>query len=139
MQVNFKHGRAMLVRVPFASHSALNFLRCMAWTASPSLPETFEPLSCVQESCHRHIFACTLDSAEAANQLHSLADEERFLSSERVSYVGEAVSVRRDLIASKVFAAWRKVGQACVGNIIDHVGEHLAVVRTDPRRFLLPK
>ena len=47
--------------------------------------------------------------------------------------------MRRNLIASKLAAAWPKVGCAAVCNIVDFIDPHLCDAIADPRRCLLPE
>jgi hypothetical protein len=66
-------------------------------------------------------------------------EQQKFLLSKRVSYGGEVVSVRRELIAEKVIAAWPKIGEACVCPIISFVDEHLRDELLNPDGVLLPR
>ena len=53
-------------------------------------------------------------------------------------YLGEAVSVRRQLICSKVLPAWLKSGEACILAVEDFITEEPKGDLTNPKRCLLP-
>ena len=57
----------------------------------------------------------------------------------RVSYAGEAVSVKRTLKAPKVIALWPEPGEACVCSIVDFVDEELRDDLVAPNKCLLPE
>ena len=59
--------------------------------------------------------------------------------SRKVSYAGDMVSVKRDLVASKVLPAWPKVRNACVVSIHGVVGTQLKADLDDPDHCLLPQ
>ena len=61
------------------------------------------------------------------------------LLEKRLSYTGDMFSVRRDIIAEKVIAAWPKIGEAAVCPIIDFVDEHLPDAVRVPSSCLLPE
>ena len=68
------------------------------------------------------------------------ASAERSLLLERkLSYSGELVSVRHELVASKVIPCWPKVGEAAVCPIVDFVDEHLVDDLANPLGCLLPE
>ena len=60
-------------------------------------------------------------------------------TSRKVSYAGDVVSVKRDLIVSKVVPAWPKVGKACVASIREVVDSQLVADLDDPDHCLLPQ
>ena len=57
----------------------------------------------------------------------------------KFSYGGVAVSVRRELVASKVIPVWPAVGNACVLPIYDMVDNDLQDILLDPDGVLLPE
>ena len=57
----------------------------------------------------------------------------------KVSYQGEAVSVRRNLEWQKVIPPWLAVGKAAVHPILDSLDPSLRSVYADPRACLLPR
>ena len=90
---------------------SLNCWHGVGWTKHPIHPEPVAQLSVIQTHCLMHIFrACTLFLAHSVEQFSRLEQQE-FLLSKRVSYGGEVASVRRELVASKVIAAWSKLGR----------------------------
>ena len=65
------------------------------------------------------------------------ADFYKDLSERRVNYAGEAVSVRRELIAELVVPVWPAVGSACVCDILNFVDPHLVQDLKNPEACLL--
>ncbi len=69
----------------------------------------------------------------------NLEAERKEVVARRMGYGGDGVSVRRNLVAAKVIAAWPQVGQACVCHIVDYIDEHLQDFILDPSKCLLPE
>lgn len=68
----------------------------------------------------------------------SLNTAQAELASRPMSYVGEAVSVRRPIISSKVIGVWPVIGEAAVCPIVDHIDPQLAAELANPRGCLRP-
>ena len=56
-----------------------------------------------------------------------------------VNYSGEVVSVRRQIVCSKVLPAWPKAGEACILPVEDFITEELKDDLMNPRRCLIPE
>jgi len=69
----------------------------------------------------------------------SLSEQLSSLRDRASDYGGGTVSVRRELIASKVIPAWPKVGKACVVPIQGLVDEELRAELEAPDSILLPE
>ncbi len=100
-------------------------LHGVGWTKHTIRPEPVTQLSVIQTHCLMHIFSVCTFFLQHSVEPFSRLEQQEFLLSKRVSYGGEVVSVRRELVASKVIAAWPKVGEAWVCPILSYVDEHL--------------
>ena len=70
--------------------------------------------------------------------LFSFSSIKSDLSSRRMSYAGEVVSVRRRLRHELVEPVWPKIGDAAVCPIINFIDPHVAQELEDPRSCLRP-
>lgn len=74
----------------------------------------FDPLSEARELTLRKICSSCRDVMRADPVPFSLEEEQRHLNERRVPNGGDTVSVRRDLQADLVVAAWPTIGEACL-------------------------
>jgi hypothetical protein len=119
--------------------AALNCLYVVGLGPSPIIPQFFPCLSDAQKRTLMHLFLSCIRFLDDSCCPFSLKEEQTSLLEKRFSYSGDMVSVRRKLVAEKVFAAWPAVGFACVCPIINFVDEHLRDLLLDPRGSLLPE
>ena len=118
--------------------SAVNFLFCAGGSKYPILPKTLGPLSPAQKEFLQRIFAA-INPDDFPVEVYDLKEQIKSCTSKKVSYAGDMVSVKRDLIASKVVPAWPKVGKACVASIREVVDSQLVADLDDPDHCLLPQ
>ena len=128
-----------LVSLALAVLAAQNFLIGVGWTLKPIVPEAFYPLSVAQEQALGNILSAVIDTLSIPVVPFNIKDERKFLKQRRISYGGEVVSVRRDIIADKVFAAWPKEGEAAVCNILQFLDQHLVDDLSEPKSCLIPQ
>ena len=76
-----------------------------------------------------------MDRAEPAPSFSDVVSD---LKQRKVDYNGNMVSVRRNLIASKVLPAWPQVGKAASVDVMSFLRGELAQDMSDPKRCLLP-
>jgi hypothetical protein len=119
--------------------AGLNCLYSVGMGENPVLPNIFGELSDAQKHSLYHIFHSCIESVCASGAPFSLQEHQRSLLEMRFTYSGDMVSVRRDLVASKVIAAWPAIGAACVCPIIEYVDEHLRDEMLNPLACLLPE
>ena len=99
----------------------------------------FQPLSSAQKAVLAHLFAAAQRSLETNEVPFEPFAERALLLERKLSSAGEQVSVKLNLVAEKVIAAWPKIGEVAVCPILDFVDEHLADDLRDPFRCLLPQ
>ena len=118
--------------------SALNFLFCAGWTDHPLIPRSLGPLLPAQQEFLRRIFH-SVNFSDFSDDPFSFKAAAAECTSRKISYSGDMVSVKRDLIADKVIPAWPKVGKACVVSMHDVVDSQLAADLENPEHCLLPE
>ena len=107
------------------------------------LPESCRPLSARQVIFLEHMWSVIEEFYGIPPAPFGLAETVRDLSSRRVSYGGEVVSVRRRILCDKVVPVWPPIGQAAEDTMPErsvdevHLGAWLAIAR-DPRWDQLP-
>ena len=87
------------------------------------------------------LFDIPLEDLGAAFMLEdaNVADVDlKELEERKISYGGGVLSVRRDLIASKVISVWPKIGEACVCPTVGFIDGHLRDFALGPYSCLLP-
>jgi hypothetical protein len=129
----------LVVELVLGIISALNFLYVAGWTDCPIFPSSFARLTLGQTRALDHFLQASCNFLDVPAAPFVLAAERKELTQRRLGYGGDGVSVRRDLDAIKVIAAWPKVGEACVCPIIDFIDEHLKALVADPHQCLLPE
>ena len=92
----------------------LNFLYCAGWSTNPIVPESLGPVNADQAHTLLNIFKAAANFACVETTTLELSKEQQCLHERRISYTGESVSVRQDLVAELVIPAWPKIGCACV-------------------------
>ena len=118
--------------------SALNFLFCAGWTDHPLIPRSLGPLLPAQQEFLRRI-SHSVNFSDFSDDPFSFKAAAAECTSRKISYSGDMVSVKRDLIADKVIPAWPKVGKACVVSMHDVVDSQLAADLENPEHCLLPE
>ena len=96
-------------------------------------------LTTVQKHSLRHIWDTVLEISEFEDFEVSIGEFKIELMSKIVNYSGEVVSVRRQLICSKVLLAWPKSGEACILAVEAFIIEELMDDLMNPKRCLLPE
>ncbi len=119
--------------------TATNFLYLAGWTSSPLFPEPFKALSLAQVRSLDHFLQACVMFSSVESPAFDLEVERKEVVARRMGYGGDGASVRRNLTASKVIAAWLHVGQASVCPIVDYIDEHLQDFILDPSKCLLPE
>ena len=117
----------------------LNFLACAGWTSRPIRNSVGSVLTAVQKHSLSHLWQSILEFLNFEDLSFSIDETSRDLLSKVVSYSGEVVSVRRQLVCSEVLPAWPKAGEACILNIENFITEELRDDLMNPERCLLPK
>ena len=105
----------------------------------PHGPNLFSALSPAQKAVLSHLLAAAQRSLESESVPFEPTSERALILERELDYAGEQVSVKRDLVVSKVVAAWPSAGEAAVCPILDFVDEHLADDLRDHFRCLLPQ
>jgi len=118
---------------------SLIFLYGVGWADRPVLPVNVHPLDSGQIRTLEHIWTCSLEFVCSKSSSFLLEEEVKNLVERKVSYAGTAVSVKRDLIASRVIPVWPKVGKACVAPFFNFVDSSLQAELLDTDAILLPE
>ncbi|CAK0904396.1 unnamed protein product [Prorocentrum cordatum] len=123
--------------------TSLNFFGTGAWAGAPEGPDD-QPgasaghLSSTQRHSVQHLWEAAVDFLSRESPLPSITAIKHDLFTRQTDYAGEAVAVRRELVAEKVFPAWPERGEAASVPVVSFLdGELLDDVR-DPRSCLLP-
>ena len=101
------------------------FLGCAGWISKLIRSKIPAVLTAVQKHSLRHIWDTVLEFLEFEDFEVSSGEVKTELMSKIVNYSGEVVSVRRQLICSKVLLAWPKAGEACILAVEDFIPEEL--------------
>ncbi len=109
----------------------------VGWSFKPIIPSTFGPLSIAQQRTLGHAFSSCAKLCSVAESLFYFDEERKLILEGKIGYASDVVSVRRDLVASKVIAASTKVGEACVCAVAEYVDDHLKDDLSDPTRCIL--
>ena len=117
----------------------LNFLGCAGWTSKPIRIKVSSVLTAVQKHSLRHIWETIVDFIKFEDFEFSIDELRTELLSKIVNYSGEVVSVRRQIVCSKVLPAWPKAGEACILPAEDFITEELKDDLMNPKRCLLPE
>ena len=119
--------------------NALNFLACAGWTESPICLSSFSIPSEAQTRTLEHCFSAAFHFLATESEFTPIGDLRSHLQTIRLGYQGETISIRRELICSKVLPAWPQKGTACLFPIVDYVHEELVDDLLNPARCLLPQ
>ena len=100
--------------------------------------DAFGPLIRSQVGVLEHLWHAASELVSVKAVPFKLDEARADLASRRMSYAGEAVSVRRLFNSSKIVKVWPKVGEAAVCPIVDFIDPHLAAELQNPRGCLRP-
>ena len=114
-------SEALICEVALALVTALNFLFGVGWSNNPVILETFAPLSPAQFAVLEHLFTSARRYLSSEEVPYDAPAERSLLVERKLSYSGELVSVRRELVADKVIACWPKVDEAANCPIVDFI------------------
>ena len=104
-----------------------NFLFCAGFTRSLVFPESVRPLSRRQVAALKHLWQVAAEFLAVSGIPFQLADQRSDLATRRVSYSGDFVCTREQIVCSLVEPMWPAIGEAAVRPIIQHIEPHLAV------------
>lgn len=85
-----------------------------------------------------HLWSVASEFLAVKGEPFSFCEVREELATKRLSYSGEAVSVRRSIVAELVEPVRPVVGEAAVCDITDHIEPHLATELSNPRGCLRP-
>lgn len=84
----------------------------MGWADKPVFPKLRTRISEMQKRSAYHLFKAAAMFFRIPIPGFDLGEEHKALGERRLSYSGDAVSVRQDVEADLVIPAWPKVGEA---------------------------
>ena len=118
---------------------ACNYFSVAGWSMAPLKSKKKSMITSGQKGMIRHFVSC----ARRFNSLPSdpvIFDEvQKELLEKRIDYSGNVVSVRRDLVASKIIPTWPAVGEAATCSIETLLKGELLEDLSDPHRCLKPQ
>ena len=88
----------------------------------------------MQRHSLRHIWETIVEFVKFEDFEFSIDELRTELLSKIVNYSGEVVSVRRQIVCSKVLPAWPKAGEACILPVEDFITEELKDDLMNPKR-----
>ena len=116
----------------------LNFHYCAGWSKPICIPIR-DSLSKLQEHAINRLAGTVDSNIMSANQMATLGECDRLLSSKKYDYAGRPVEYMEDLQCEKVLMAWPDVGQAGVQPIEGFLSQEIRRLLEDPLKLLLPK
>ena len=119
--------------------NALNFLFAGGNAEKPAATLAIGSLGVAHEKMLRHVFSSVSNFLAGTFPDFDLKSCSKNLLERKRGYGGEVVSVRRELVASRVIPVWPKVGEACVCDITDFIDEDLKAQMLNLAECLLPE
>ena len=116
----------------------LNFHYCAGWSKPICIPIR-DSLSKLQEHAINRLAGTVDSNIMSANQMATLGECDKLLSSKKYDYAGRPVEYMEDLQCEKVLMAWPDVGQAGVQPIEGFLSQETRRLLEDPLKLLLPK
>ncbi|CAK0901946.1 unnamed protein product [Prorocentrum cordatum] len=124
--------------------TSLNFFGTGAWAGAPEGPDD-QPgasaghLSSTQRHSVQHLWEAAVDFLSRESPLPSITAIEHDLFARRTDYAGEAVAVRRELVAEKVFPAWPERGEAASVPVVSFLDGELLDDASDTEWYKIVK